>query len=336
MSNYQPFPYYQLTINFASIFLLLLMESPVIAATTVNNCDGETVISNAPQVDIYDAVYTINLARDNAGVPPLKLSEKLTQAALSHVQDMATDNYYKNDTYNRIDGQLIKMCGRDTRIKSYIPNAIAIGEIRNEGFFSYPAGRAVVESWMSSQATSRDIVDPAYWEIGLAVDMSRIFHMWTADFAREQDHYPLIINMENYKTDNDRVELYLYGEWEEVRFQVNGSAWTPWTPFRNEMSGSISAIPAGEIKLTAEMRSGDRSTISHDTIFRLPRENETAIIERPSQAASNNGSDVVMRAPLSVQLMSNRVITVSLPIYLSLIGMLLMTCMTASYHHYRK
>ena len=61
----------------------------------------------------------INKARVQKGMEPLEWSFDLSRAARYHAHDMATQRYFDHNTYDRIDGKLVKIGGTFARIRKF-------------------------------------------------------------------------------------------------------------------------------------------------------------------------------------------------------------------------
>jgi uncharacterized protein YkwD len=61
----------------------------------------------------------INAERIKMGLEPLKWSFSLSKAARYHANDMATQRYFDHNTYDRIDGKLVKIGGTFARIRKF-------------------------------------------------------------------------------------------------------------------------------------------------------------------------------------------------------------------------
>lgn len=250
-----------------ALSIMAIFPPPTYAS---EGCEKEIVIPTVPQIWAHKTVHLINLERRKVGVPPLKVADELVAAARYHLQDMLDDDYYHTSSHDRIDGELVEVCQRHERIGLFYPDYTYTDEILNEGLYSYPFEKFVVQSWIDYDFTRGRMLEPAYWEAGVAYNYGdRIMQTWVANFGQRPNVYPIIINDEAETTDIDDIAIYLYGDWQEVRFQINEGAWSEWMPFENEMYQTLSD-GAGEMMVTAEMRTDTLSTTSSDTIMRDP------------------------------------------------------------------
>lgn len=70
--------------------------------------------SNAAEEQVL--LKIINLERKQLGMKPLVWEEKLAQAARYHAFDLGSQKYFDHNTYDRVNGELVKVGGTFTRI----------------------------------------------------------------------------------------------------------------------------------------------------------------------------------------------------------------------------
>ena len=229
-----------------------------------NDCQQQ-MVSPVNQAYEDQVVSLVNAARAEQGLPPLKRVTALDQSARYHAADLATDDYFSHDSYDRVNGQLVQSCVWSDRLNAYYPNWRRLAENIAAG---YPTPEAVVQGWLDSPGHRANILSPDSWEIGVGYYFSSgstYGHYWVQDFGRREGVYPVIINGEAPQTDNGQLNLYVYGSWEKVRLQLDGGEWSEWQPFQNNLTWQISA-PAGEHAVTVEMQSGNKTATASDTI----------------------------------------------------------------------
>jgi len=126
----------------------------------------------------------VNQERANHGLPPLKRSEKLTDAARYHAADMGQDNYFDHSTMDRIGGGLEEICGPFERIATYYSGAN--GENAAAGYHS---PEAVMSGWMSSDGHKGNILNPATQSIGVGYyeGSGDYYAYWIQDFGTQID-----------------------------------------------------------------------------------------------------------------------------------------------------
>ncbi len=204
-----------------------------------------------------EVVFLLNQVRADAGLPPLKLSDELTLAARYHAHDMAEDQYFAHDTHDWIDGELAVRCAWHERIRNYFPGPSRLGENIARG---YRTPEAVTDAWYDSEGHRSNMLGD-YREIGV----SFYNFYWVQNFADRADVYPVILNGEASATEESQVDVYAYGQWEQVRFRNDGGEWSDWMSFSNELVWEIPQT-AGLHEVEAEMRTGDEVVTSSDLI----------------------------------------------------------------------
>lgn len=201
-------------------------------------CGGVT----APEVrEDYEqqVVELVNKIRVAEGLPPLKQASALVEAARYHARDMIMDGYIEHDSFDWISSQLVKVCFWYERVTTYyfpswraLSENIAVGQADPEW---------VVQDWMNSPGHRRNILSLETWEIGVGYASGGDFsHYWVQDFGRREGVYPIVINNEAAVTETRAVDLYIYGDWQEMRLRNDAGAWGNWQPFRINIQSSDS------------------------------------------------------------------------------------------------
>lgn len=231
------------------------------AANHFSGCGGVYVLAVNEAYE-QRVVELVNQERAAVGLPPLKRIKSLDDAARYHAVDMAQDDYFQHDTYDMQDGTLFLICDVWTRIKSYYasPRAenIAAGHRTPE---------EVMAAWMASQSHKANILG-ASWEIGVGYfeGSGGYQRYWVQDFGKRSGEYPLIINAEAARTSQPEIEIYIYGDWDEMRLSLNGGEWTAWQPFQNTFTWVLENNP-GVHTVAAELRAEGRTNVfSEDQI----------------------------------------------------------------------
>jgi hypothetical protein len=140
--------------------------------------------SAATAASQYDAelLRLTNLERQKAGVPALRLSNKLNQAAQNHADDMAKNNYFSHTGLNGSKpSDRAKAAGYNY---SYIGENIAAGH-------STPAD--TIQQWMNSQGHRENILNSNYTEIGFGYSFSNSSdyqHYWVQVFGKSNGTTP--------------------------------------------------------------------------------------------------------------------------------------------------
>ena len=210
-------------------------------------------------------VELVNQARAENGLPPLKQTESLDQAARYQAADMGQDNYFDHDTYDRVAGELVYICNTWERISTYYSGANA-----ENAAAGYGTPEAVMAGWMDSEGHKDNILNNYSREIGVGyfAGSGDFYHYWIQDFGARSEVYPLVINREAATTDSRSVSLYIYGEdmWPEMRLRNEAGDWSDWGPFQAMLDWELSA-GIGEHTVSAELRAGSQTVASSDTIY---------------------------------------------------------------------
>ena len=208
-------------------------------------------------------IELINLERAERSLPPLKRIEELNQAARYHSADLGQDDYFDHDTYDRDGQSLYFVCLWWQRIQTYYAG------VRAENIAAgYTTPEAVVAAWMGSTGHRQNILSSNSDEVGIGYFQGEGGYntYWTLDFGNRSGTYPLIINNEAAATQNPLVNLYIYGDWSEIRLRNDQEGWSDWQPFSNSMTWML-PTSNGEHWVSAEMRQGEITATSQDSII---------------------------------------------------------------------
>lgn len=226
-------------------------------------CGGQLapVVNAAYEQEVVDRVNSVRAAN---GLPPLKRVDLLDQAARYHATDMAQDGYFKHDSYDRVNGQLVLACGWSARVTTYYSGWWSLAENIAAG---YGTPASVMDGWLNSEGHRANILSADNWEIGVGyyTGSGEWSAYWVQDFGR-RDVYPLIIDRDAASTGSQAVSLYIYGDWQEMRLRNDDGAWTGWQPFQSATSWTLAA-GRGDHTVWAELRDGDRSALTGDSIY---------------------------------------------------------------------
>lgn len=236
---------------------------PITGVQNFSGCAGDPIpIVN----DDYEqrVVELTNQERAKLGLSPLKRIDALNESARYHAADMNIDDYFSHDTYDRSNGSLQEVCNTWDRIEHFYTNWLALAENIAAGQRS---PEMAMDGWMNSPDHYHNIMSSNYWEIGsgyFAGDATYRFY-WVQNFGKKEGRYPMIIAGEQAKTEDRIVEVYIYGEWQEMRLKLNNGEWTSWQPFLTRFSWRLPKA-AGDYTLVAELRSPSGQTTTSDTI----------------------------------------------------------------------
>jgi uncharacterized protein YkwD len=106
---------------------------------------------------LQEVLALVNAERQRAGVPPLVLNAQLSQAAQHQVQNLARQGTL---SHTGVDGSTMP-----SRIEATGYSWSAIGENIALG---QPSPQAVMADWMGNDQHRRNILNPAFSELGLA------------------------------------------------------------------------------------------------------------------------------------------------------------------------
>lgn len=231
-------------------------------------CGGQT----APVINAgYEQriVELVNVERwNNGNLPPLKRVDALDNASRYHAADLAQDNYFEHDSYDRIGGNLQFVCGVWDRVPSFygtnwysMAENIAAGQTTPE---------EVMNGWMASSGHRANILSTSNWEIGVGYyqGSGTYYRYWAQDFGKYANRYPIVINREAGTTTSRNVQLYIYGAgtWPEMRLKSNNGVWTAWQAFQTNVNWQLDNT-AGLQSVTVELRNGGSTVSSVDKIY---------------------------------------------------------------------
>jgi uncharacterized protein YkwD len=223
-----------------------------------SGCGGGTIEAGNSQYE-QRVVELVNAQRAAVGRPPLKRVDLIDLAARYHAADMWQDSYFEHDTYDRISGQLQKVCAWYSRVNTYYPSWTDLGENIALG---YSSPESVMDGWMNSTGHKANILRDTFNEIGVGYYNG----YWVQDFGRRSNIYPVIINNEAASTNSRDIVLYIYGSWTDMRIRNNADPWSNWQPFKNSTPWQLPNM-AGNQVVSVEMRNSVISTSSSDSIF---------------------------------------------------------------------
>lgn len=128
---------------------------------------GGTTAQYAQQV-----VEMVNTERARQGCKPVTVNAKLQAAAQAHSDDMAARNYYEHDTPEGV--------GPGARMTSAGYHWSTWGE----NIYKSPKdAQTAMDGWMKSPGHRDNILNCAFKEIGVGINMSANGPWWTQDFA---------------------------------------------------------------------------------------------------------------------------------------------------------
>ncbi len=257
----------------ASKFISFLLTTALLAAVSgaaqaATQAVNYTGCGNGTLVAVQNASYEqqvfdqVNQQRALVGAAPLKRVTALDNAARYQSADLAQDNYFDHNSYDRVNGNLVYVCAWSTRVASFYPSP---GGENIAGGYGTPD--AVMAGWMGSPGHKANILNTGYWEIGVGYYQGggQYGVYWTQDFGRRSGIYPLLINSDQASTPSRSVTIYIYGSWTQMRLHNDNDPPGAWVPFKNSSSWQLDH-GNGTHTVTAELTNGTTNATSSDTI----------------------------------------------------------------------
>jgi uncharacterized protein YkwD len=125
-------------------------------------------------VDEKEVFRLTNEVREAAGLPALQWDENLAKAARHHAADMEADGYFDHDTYDTVNGQLVRVCSAQERMGLFTPAGagenIAMGQRTAE---------EVMQTWLASPPHRRGILRTDIVSIGVG----KVGRHWVHNFG---------------------------------------------------------------------------------------------------------------------------------------------------------
>jgi uncharacterized protein YkwD len=138
------------------------------ALTAAQSCPGATTVPTPGTVGVVRraAICLVNRERRIHRLPNLRTNTSLQRSAESYAQDMARQNFFAH--VSPTGATLDQRIRRET---SYLARALGwkIGENIAWGTGERATPVDIVDSWMHSPPHRRNILDPAFHEIGMGI-----------------------------------------------------------------------------------------------------------------------------------------------------------------------
>lgn len=207
----------------------------------------------------------VNQERAAKGLPPLKLVSSLSAAARYHATDLGSDDYFQHDSYDVVGGSLQRVCGAFERMSLWYSGWTAAAENIAAG---YNSPEDAVAAWMKSDGHRGNILNPAFTEFGVGYfsGAGKFPAYWVQDFGTRDSASPLILAGESTATTSRDLNVYVYGNWSQMRLRNDSGDWSKWMPFANSFTWTI-ADGRGQHVVAAELRSGGTTRSACDTIL---------------------------------------------------------------------
>ena len=125
-------------------------------------------------VDEQEVFRLTNEVRAAAGLPALQWNEDLAKAARHHAADMEADGYFDHDSYDKVNGRLVRVCSAQERMGLFTPvgagENIAMGQRNAE---------EVMQTWLASPPHRRGILRADIISIGVG----KVGRHWVQNFG---------------------------------------------------------------------------------------------------------------------------------------------------------
>ena len=115
-----------------------------------------------------EVLRLVNIERKKENLAPLEWSDELAYSARYHAKDMAFDNYFKHDSYDRKNGKLEVVCETFERVQIFFKSGFACAENISAG---RSTAEATVEGWMNSPGHKANILDKSSKYLGVGYYM---------------------------------------------------------------------------------------------------------------------------------------------------------------------
>lgn len=89
---------------------------------------GKEVVPSFNKIQEQELLDIINAERKEMFMPSLKLDHGLVRAARYHANDMAIQDYFLQDSYDRIDGELVHVANASTRIRQFHKGGASVSQ----------------------------------------------------------------------------------------------------------------------------------------------------------------------------------------------------------------
>lgn len=157
---------------------LLMALMPGLGLGLIGAAEAQTAappVARTNNTVAQELLRLVNAERQRVNAPPLVLNANLAIAAQRHSQDMAT---HRRMSHTGSDGSTMQ-----SRIEATQYNWSTIGENVAMG---QPTAAAVITAWMNSPGHRRNILNPAFTELGVGYAQGGGRPYWTQVFARPQ------------------------------------------------------------------------------------------------------------------------------------------------------
>ncbi len=167
---------------------------PSVATTVVKNHSptfkfngmpsGLESIESANHQMEEEFVSLLNAARKSKGLEPVSIQMDMTRAARYHASDMANQNYFNHDSYDRLNDKLVKIGTTFERIRTFYSTTFVNGENIAAGSES---ATGTYHQWFISAGHNKVMFSPTISKVGIGVaynDQSAYKYYWVLCTAR--------------------------------------------------------------------------------------------------------------------------------------------------------
>lgn len=187
---------------------------------------GTAPVAPAALSPAHEIALSVNQARREFGLPPLKIEPRLALAAQSHAEDMAARGYFDHCAP---EGHGPSERAAESGYPAAIWENCALG---------HEDARDAVKAWLESEGHRTTLLSPSLREMGAG----RSGRYWVLDCSARSGVYPIVIENDSPIVRSRRVALYLHGQnrvnW--VRLSNDGATYSPWMPYQPELEWELS------------------------------------------------------------------------------------------------
>ena len=140
---------------------------------------GSEMILSSSKSGEQELLGYINAERMKKGMVALEWDEDLAKASRYHSYDLGTQNYFNHSTYDRKNGERVKIGGTFDRIKKFYDKSFVNSENIAAGNES---PKATYEQWYNSPGHYENMFNPSSTKIGIGVyyvEDSPFGHYWS-------------------------------------------------------------------------------------------------------------------------------------------------------------
>lgn len=144
---------------------------------------GNEIVESASLSEEQKLLDLINAERKRLGMQPLSWEEGLANASRYHAYDLATQNYFNHSSYDRVDGELVKVGGTFDRIPKFYTKSFVNGENIAAG---HKSAERTYKQWFESKAHYKIMFKRESTKIGIGVfyyENSPFGHYWAMSTA---------------------------------------------------------------------------------------------------------------------------------------------------------